>query len=49
MSRIHSFKVLSVVLFFSALVAVASVKPAAALDVVPTYPTGDECGCKFGI
>ena len=49
MSHIHSLTVLSVALFFTALVAMASVKPAAALDVTPTYPTGEECGCKFGI
>ena len=49
MSRNHSFSVLSVALLFSVLLAIASVKPAAALDVSPTYPTGEECGCKFGI
>jgi hypothetical protein len=49
MSRTHSLMVLSVALFFSALAAIASVAPAAALDVSPTYPTGEECGCKFGV
>ena len=48
MSRFHSLSVLTVALFFSALIAVASSRPAAALDASPTYPNGDECGCKFG-
>ena len=49
MSRFHSLPVLTVALLFSALIALAGARPASALEVVPTYPTGDECGCKFGI
>ena len=48
MSRFRSLPVLTVALFFSALIAIASTRPAAALDASATYPNGDECGCKFG-
>ncbi len=48
MSRLHSLSILSVALFFSALAAIVSAQPAAALDASPTYPNGEECGCKFG-